>query len=129
VNLLDENIPDGQRDQLRHWRIRVQKLGRDVATKGIQDDQVVPLLQSLTRVTFFTLDRDFADPSLCHSTYCLVYLDVADDEVARFVRRILQHPNLNTHAKRMGAVVRASHVGVRIWRRNVTEQQFAWPGR
>ena len=127
--LLDENVPDSQRDRLRLWRIRAQKLGRDVAVKGIQDDQVIPLLQSLSRVTFFTLDKDFADAGLCHPAYCIAYLDVADDEVASFVRRVLRHPFMNTHAKRLGTIVRVSHAGLRIWRRNMDENQVPWPKR
>ena len=43
------------------------------------------------------------------------------------VRRVLRHPALNTQAKRMGAVVRASASGLRVWRQNEAEQLLAWP--
>ena len=55
------------------------------------------------------------------------YLPVRDDHAARFVRRVLRHPALNTQAKRMGAVIRASEAGLRVWRRNEAEQALAWP--
>lgn len=127
MNVLDENIPDAQRQLLQVWRIRARQIGRELGSKGMQDDQVIPLLQSLGRATFFTLDKDFANSRLCHPSYCLVYLDVEDGEAADFVRRVLRHPGLNTRAKRMGSVVRASHPGLRIWRRNVVEQVLPWP--
>jgi hypothetical protein len=127
MNILDENFPDDQRQRLQAWRIRVRKIGRDLGAKGMQDEQVIPLLQSIGRVTFFSLDIDFLNARLCHPAYSLVYLAVEDDEAASFVRRVLRHPALNTQAKRMGAVVRASDSGVRIWRRNESEQAIPWP--
>ena len=54
-------------------------------------------------------------------------LYVRDEDAARFVRRVLRHPELNTRAKRMGAVVRASEPGLRVWRRNEAEQALPWP--
>jgi hypothetical protein len=124
--VLDENIADDQRTQLRAWRIRTHKIGRDLAAKGIQDDQIVPLLLTLTRPTFFTRDIDFANRNLCHASYCLVYLGVKADDAAGFIRRVLRHPALNTRNKRMGSVVTASHVGIQIWRRNEAEQVLPW---
>ncbi|MCC7370405.1 MAG: hypothetical protein IT306_18410 [Chloroflexi bacterium] len=127
MNILDENVPASQRALLLAWRIRIRQIGFEVASKGIKDEQIIPLLRSLGRATFFTLDRDFADPRLCHQAYCLVYLDVEDYDAAATVRRILKHPMLNTQAKRFGAVVRASHTGILIWRRNADEQTLSWP--
>jgi hypothetical protein len=125
--VLDENIADDQRTLLRAWHIRAQKIGRDLASKGIQDDQIVPLLLTLTRPTFFTRDSDFANRNLCHTSYCLVYLGVKADDAAGFIRRLLRHPALNTQARRMGSVVTASHAGIQIWRRNTADKILAWP--
>ena len=125
--VLDENIDDYERNRLRTWRIRAHKIGRDLGTKGIKDPQIIPLLMSLTRPTLFTLDDDFADPRLCHAAYCIVYVVVRPTNVATYVRRVLRHPALNTRAKRMGAVVRASDSGLRVWRRNEAEQALSWP--
>lgn len=125
--VLDENVDDYERDRLRTWHIRAHKIGRDLGTKGVKDEQIIPLLMSLTRPTLFTLDDDFNNPRLCHSAYCIVYLAVRATDVATYVRRVLRHPALNTQAKRMGAVIRASEPGLRVWRRNEAEQALAWP--
>ena len=72
------------------------------------------------------LDEDFADPRLCHPAYGLVFLDVRPFNSAIYVRRVLRHPQLNTQAKRMGALARVSFTGVQIWRRNEPEQAYPW---
>jgi hypothetical protein len=38
------------------------------------------------------------------------------------MRRLLRHPEADTRAKRMGAVIRVSHAGFSIWRRNVAKE-------
>ena len=49
------------------------------------------------------------------------------EECALFVRRLLMHPELDTQAKRMGAVVRASYAGPFVWRlRAQAELSFDW---
>lgn len=124
MNSLDENVPASQRKRLESWRIRVRQIGTNVSHKEIGGEQIIPLLQALRRVTFFTLDVDLADPQLCHPSYRLVYLAMDDDQAAAYVRRVLKHPALNTQVKRMGAVVRTSDAGVHIWRRNLDEEQL-----
>jgi hypothetical protein len=43
------------------------------------------------------------------------------------VRRVLRHPRLNTQAKRLGAVVRASHRGLGVWRLHAqAEEVILW---
>ena len=129
MNLLDENVGDDQREIVRGWGVRVRQIGHDIGRSGMQDQEILSLLHSLGRTTLFTLDRDFANPRLCYPGYGIVYLDVDDEQAAAFVRRVLRHPELSTQAKRMGAVVRASDAGVRIWRRNIVEQWLPWPTR
>jgi hypothetical protein len=90
----------------------------------MKDEEIVPLLHELCDVTFFTRDWGFSDRKLCHPRYCLVCLAVRKDEVAIFVRRILRHPELDTKAKRMGAIVRVSHAGFSIWRRNAPKEIY-----
>jgi len=127
MNLLDENVPDDQTELLRSWRVRVHQIGQGVGRLGMQDPEILTLLHSLRRVTLFSLDRDFSGPHLCHPAYCLVYLHVQRNDAATYVRRVLRHPSLNTQAKRMGAVIRASEAGLRVWRRDEAEQALAWP--
>ena len=74
--------------------------------------EIIPLLHSLRRPTFFTRDRDFYKSDLCHRRYCLVFLDVAFDEAAEFIRRFLRHSAFRTQIQRIGRVIRVHHTGV-----------------
>jgi hypothetical protein len=53
----------------------------------------------------------------------IAYLEVTPEEVAIFMRRVLRHATLNTQAKRMGTVVRASHRGLGLWRLHAQEEE------
>lgn len=60
MNLLDENIFAFQRHQLLAWKIHVRQIGVEIGTRGIDDlEEIIPLLHSLRRPTFFTRDHDF----------------------------------------------------------------------
>ena len=129
MNILDENIPRSQRELLISWRISIRQIGYDSGRKGIQDDEIIPLLHQLRRPTFFTRDSDFFDRRLCHQRYCLVYMDVDKYETSLFVRRVLRHPELDTQAKRMGAVIRVSSRGLSLYRLHTGRLTFLdWPG-
>ncbi|MCP4356495.1 MAG: hypothetical protein GY796_00560 [Chloroflexi bacterium] len=128
MNILDENIPRNQRELLKSWRVSIRQIGYDISRKGIQDDEIIPFLHQLRRPTFFTRDSDFFNHKLCHQRYCLVYMDVDKYEAAIFVRRALRHPELDTQAKRMGAVIRVSHRGLSLYRMHTGELAFFnWP--
>ena len=128
MNILDENIPRNQRELLLSWRVPIRQIGYDTGRKGIQDDEIIPLLHQLRRPTFFTRDSDFFDRRLCHQRYCLVYMDVDKYEAALFVRRVLRHPEFDTQAKRMGAVIRVSRRGLSLYRSHTGGQTFLnWP--
>lgn len=129
MNLLDENIIVEQRQLLRSWRLQVRQIGREIGRPGMTDQEIIPLLHRLGRVTFFTRDQGFYRRELCHSTYSLVHLAVGESDVAGFVRRFLRHPLFNTRAKRMGRVIRVSRAGIRAWRLYVEmEQVVGWGG-
>lgn len=102
--VLDENFPEGQRQLLRGWRIRIRQIGYEIGRKGMEDHELIPFLLKLRRPTFFTLDNDLHKRSYCHSRYCLVYLDVWQYEAASFLRRFLHHREFNTDGKRMGTI-------------------------
>jgi len=106
MNVLDENIREDQRALLQRWGIPVHQIGADIGRKGMQDEEIIPFLHTLREATFFTRDLGFNDRKLCHPNYCLVCLAVGKDEVAVFVRRILQHPQIDSKAKRMGTVIK-----------------------
>ena len=97
MNVLDENIVATQRELLRSWKIHLRRIGGEVGRAGMKDrSEIIPLLHTLRRPTFFTRDHDFYKPDLCHPGYCLVFLDVAFDEAAEFIRRLLQHAAFRT---------------------------------
>jgi len=129
--LLDENIAEDQFLLLRSWRIRCRQIGQDVGRQGMKDDQeIVPLLRKLSQPTLITRDLGFFDRTLCHDHYAIACLAIAQNEVARFVRRFLCHPHFNTRAKRLGAIIRVGPLDLRVWRlRSEKEQRFSWPKR
>lgn len=123
MNLLDENFPDDQHLLLRKYRIPFRQIGKHAGYLGIKDDNIIPLLHRNRPVTFFTQDQDFFQRPLCHPTYCLVWLNVRADDVAHYVRLFLQRPGFDTHAKRMGCVIRVHYKALSWWSRNVTRMQ------
>jgi hypothetical protein len=93
----------------------------------MKDAQIISLLHRLDRPTFFTLDGDFYNRRLCHEGYCLVHLDIEEEMVAEYVRRLLRHRELNTKAKRMGRAIRVLSTGLAVWRiHQEQERHLAW---
>jgi hypothetical protein len=127
VTVLDENIIESQAQLLRSWRVPFRQIGQDIGRQGMKDDEIIPLLHSARRPTLFTRDLRFYERETPHAGYCIVALAVGQGEVASFVRRLLKHPDFNTQAKRMGTLIYASHVGVRVRRDHKTdEREVAW---
>ena len=128
MNILDENIPEDQRQLLRGWRIRARQIGYDVGRPGMQDAEIIPLLHRTESSTFFTRDLGFYQRPLCHTHYCIVCLAVSPYEAASFIRRFLRHPQFRTQANRVGKVIRAGHRGITLWRLHSDEEEKAgWP--
>lgn len=114
--VLDENIFESQRLQLKSWRVHLRQIGVDAGRKGMPDDEVVRLLREIHRPTFFTRDRDFYNRRLRSEEFCLVYLDLLPLDVARYARRLLRHPEFKMWSQRKGCVARASASGISVWR-------------
>ncbi|MBM4256804.1 MAG: hypothetical protein FJ147_13015 [Deltaproteobacteria bacterium] len=90
-------------------------------------DDILPLLHHLKRPTFFTLDHGFYHPSLLHQGYCLVFLDIWEDEVADYVHRFLRSPEFRTQSQRMGKTMRVRHTGVSYWQlHHRGEKRLRW---
>lgn len=127
--LLDEQVRADQRPYLRRWGIPFRQIGRDAATAGIKDENIIPFLLTLKNPTFFTHDHGFFQARLVHARYCLVLLAEPDIEAAAYIRRFLRHPFFNTNAKRMGTVAHVHHHGINFWqRRRSGLQHVTWPG-
>ena len=115
MNILDENIPEGQRQLLRSWRVQAKQIGHDIGRQGMKDEEIIPFFHQLRHTSFFTRDLGFYYRQLSHANYCLVILAVGQYETASFIRRFLQHPQFKTKSKRMGKVVRITHNEIQIW--------------
>src|SRR5438445_7981883 len=106
------------------------RLAKTLGGRGMKDDEIIPLLHQLDRPTFFTLDGGFYDRRLRHEEYCLVHLDVEEELVGEYVRRLLRHRALNSKAKRMGRVIRVSPTGLALWRvHQEQEGRLSWAAR
>ena len=114
--VLDENLPEDQCELLRSWGIHIRVVGVEISAVGTLDENLIPLLHRLPRPTFCRLDHDFYRRDWAHASYGLVWLNVADDRAAQFIRRFLRHPTFNTKTKRMGMVARVHAGGVRFWK-------------
>jgi hypothetical protein len=126
MNIVDEAIGAPECQRLRAYRIHFRQIGAGVGRTGMKDrEDILPLLHRLKQPTFFTLDHGFYHPMLLHQGYCLVFLDVWDDEAAEYIRRLLRHPEFRTQAQRMGKVVCVRHSGVSYWQIPVKEEQTA----
>ena len=121
--LLDENIASSQRRFLQRANVRFSQIGYEDSRKGIQDDEIISLLNQRAHVTLFTRDDDFYQSRFCHSNYCIVLLDVPGSQAAEFIRRLLKHKSFRTQAKRMGHVVRVNqkHIYLRRIHKNGEE--------
>lgn len=127
MNLLDENFPDDQREQLRKFGLIVRQIGHDEGRFGMTDDEIIPLLHRLSRVTFFTHDRDFSGSAYGHPDYCLVWLAVKQDSLAAYTRRLLSHPEFKTSAKRLGKVLTVGPAGITVFERHCKPSvRIAW---
>ena len=127
MNVLDENIIDSQRQMLLDRGIAVRQVGVELGHRGMSDQEILPLLHGLSRPTFFTRDQDFYDRRLCHHAYCLVFLDVDDEQVAESVAPTLRHRELKTWAQRLGTVIRISPQSVHVGRLHAErEAELSW---
>lgn len=124
MNILDENILQDQRRLLSTQRVPVRQIGYEVGQRGMKDEAIIPLLLTLRRPTFFTLDADFYRPALCHARYCLVLLDVSQNETAAFIRRFLRHREFDTQVKRLGTVVKVSYAGLSVWQAGSRQERL-----
>ncbi|MGH9801169.1 MAG: hypothetical protein ACRD82_12460 [Blastocatellia bacterium] len=128
MNILDENIISWQSQLLRDMKIRYRQIGVGFGRKGMNDrHQIIPLLHSLRRPTFFTRDVDFFKTDLLHAGHCLVFLDIPAGETAEYIRRFLRHSAFRTQAQRMGKVVRVRPTGLSWWEiDDKSEHALSW---
>ncbi|MEW6585338.1 MAG: DUF5615 family PIN-like protein [Nitrospirota bacterium] len=124
--ILDENIPESQRQLLRSWRIHCRQIGHEIGKQGISDTAILSLLHKGKSATFFTRDLGFYKQKNCHRDSCLIILEVGQYEVASFIRRVLKHSHFSSKTKRMGRVVRITHDKIRYLNKQ-TEHEMEVP--
>jgi hypothetical protein len=124
MNVLDENIDEPQRQRLEAWKLHVRQIGVELGRLGMKDrNEIIPLLHTPRRPTFFTRDGDFYHPWLRHHGYCLVFLETRPSEVASYIRRFLRHKLFRTQVQRMGKVICVNKAGLTYWQVGVNEAQ------
>jgi hypothetical protein len=128
MNILDENILFSQRNRLKSWKVHFKQIGMEIGRSGMKDrNDIIPLLHTLRRPTFFSCDHGFYRAQLRHAGYCLVWLDVLDDEAAEYIRRFLRYAEFRTQSQRIGKVIRVRHGGVSYWQMHQRgEQDLSW---
>ena len=127
MNILDEHVLKDQRQFLLQWRIPIRHIGYDIGRRGMKDEAIIPLLLQFQRPTFFTLDFGFYKRRLCHERYCIVYMDINQDQTAKSIRRFLRHKAFATKTRRMGKVICLSSAGFSVWQLYAEqEMRFDW---
>ncbi|MBC8230236.1 hypothetical protein H8E77_11870 [bacterium] len=111
--VLDEQI-DVEWYQMLKQRRSFDKVGDGFGRKGLQDEEICHLLHG-TGKTFHSQDSDYYHPRNRHKSYCLVYYEVRDAELVDDIVRFLRHPEFNTHAKRLGKVIRVAPQYIEYW--------------
>ncbi len=112
--LLDENIPAHEREKLYKHKI----VYKQVATNGLQDNEIVVVLHGEKNPTFFTHDHDFYHLHLRHKSVCIVWLNVFVHQIAEYIIKFLKHTQFDTKAKRTGKLIEITTSKIRIWELN-----------
>ena len=97
--------------------------GQDFAEAGLLDEHIIPLFHKMGNITFITRDRGFYKPSFAHEKYCLIVLGTGQNEVATYLRKLLNHPEFNTNKKRMGKIIYNSYTRIHYYTINDHEEK------
>lgn len=125
--LLDENIVEEQRAELRAWRSSIRQIGREIERKGHNDYEIISVLQRFRDVTFLTSDRDYYKPNLLHKKYCLVWFDVDQKLFSIYARMFLSHKYFKVRRNRIGKIIRVHLSGMNvITGKNAAKQFVPW---
>ena len=93
----------------------------------MKDEEIIPLIQKINKLTFLTRDLGFYKKTFCPPVYGIICLAVNQSKVSIFIRRILKVPTFDPQAKRMGKIIYVDHRGIRFWTFNVDiEEKEAW---
>lgn len=125
--ILDENIAESQRAILIKQGLNVKQIGFDLKYKGIKDEELMIFFHTLKKPTFISWDRGLYRKKICHKNYCIAYLDVREDEIAIFAKKLLKDKRFNVKAKRMGKIIKLTSMKIKFWEINKDkEQHLSW---
>lgn len=113
-HVLDELFDESIHEQLKARRIAVDRIGAGFGKTGWLDEHILQALHGSEK-TFHTRDHGFYRRSAAHSSYCIVYYEAPIAEMAVYIRRFLRHPQFNTHAKRLGKVIKVTSQRIEFW--------------
>ena len=111
--VLDEQIRDTLYQMLKQRR-SFDKVGDGFGQRGLEDEHICCLLHN-TGKTFHSQDSDYYHPKNRHKSYCLVYYEVETPELVDYILRFLRHREFNTHAKRLGKVIKVTLQYIEYW--------------
>jgi hypothetical protein len=115
-HILDELVRAETRDELRRKRISAVQVGKGWGQSGWDDEeQLLPHLRG-SRCTFHTQDEGFFKRRHRHRTYCIVcYVNITPERLSSWIVRFLRHREFNTHAKRLGRVIKVTPERIEYW--------------
>ena len=111
--VLDEQIRNVLYRMLKRRR-SFDKVGDGFGRRGLTDEHIHSLLHG-TGKTFHSQDSDHYHPNHRHKSYCLVYYEIEDPELVNYILRFLHHREFNTHAKRLGKVIKVTTQYIEYW--------------
>ncbi len=124
-HVFDELTSAWELDEVRRF-LGLVTVGSGFGRRGMKDDELCRELRGSLK-TFHTKDAGFFRPRHVHPSYSIIWYDVPSGALAPYVRRILRHHQFNTHAKRLGKVVRVAPTHIECYTRNVGEKiNIAW---
>jgi len=114
-HIFDENFPAFAMHTVRQKVASVVQIGQDWGENGWLDvEEILPQLHG-SRATFHTLDAGLFKRRYCHGSYCIVYYDVLETELGKWVIKFLKHHNFRTQVQRLSKVIRISPTKLTYW--------------
>lgn len=114
-HILDEHIIASHVDQIRRKIPSIAQIGTDWGESGWDDiEQIIPHLHH-SKATFHTLDEDFFKRRFLHNDYCIIFYDLSTKDFVEFFQKILKHHLFDTHAKRLGKIIKVSLTHLDYW--------------
>jgi hypothetical protein len=121
-HLLDEHVIARHAEEIRKKIPSVAQIGIDWGETGWDDiEQIIPHLHH-SKATFHTLDEDFFKQRFLHADYCIILYEVSLSDLVGCVVNLLRHPIFNTHANRLGKIIKVNLHYITYW--DITDRKI-----